>query len=929
MSAEGIFANLAFSIPLGITMFLLFMLLRRKLPIFYHRNILVHGRLMILGSGALGSFAEWFRGLMALRDEECLRLGGLDSLVLISTFRLILITFCIMAVPCLLLLVPFYYTHSDTSDGVDFNTFTIADLYTESFWPPLIVLTFLTALVLYAIYSFYANYIRLRQAFLLRPSGLNSVGGMLTVAEAFGSIKDARKRIDSSTCTVLLHPIPPDIPPQNLHKILNQSGIKGIKSVQFIGDYEKVSEIMKKRNSSLKKLEAALKSVTDKLEKSKKDSSSNEPIPLKESSSLLNQLISDVEFCSKLRPRHKTSKPAQNDPEPVDRDGRVDSIRHFYKKLIEREDELQTALNEFNSVPKQAEAEESPPEDKSFQGDFEKRYIDETTFISWEKVTKVSENLSSMSILDSSQAALLHLSDYREACRAQQILLTSRPNAMESKMAPGVDDINWKFIGWSHRQRWRGAFKSNLFYWIFVIVFAPIVAAVVAFIDMESLGKWIPAIETFRTEHPQVRSILEGVLAPFCATLLMKRTGIWIAGILLPRGPISKSELALKLQGAHLFFLFIQVIFIGAIFSNVYEFTVGTIVNNFQLGAVAGHLRENLPKKAHFFFNFMIQDICNELMLELLNPKSLFFDRSFLSESARKAKSIRGLFKHDINPPELEPAIAWSRFIMFPFFIVMIYIITAPLIVIPAIAYYSVAYFVYRFRYAHYGRVSVDTGGLFWRHASQQMIYALILCQFAVFLQYTQFRKGFLPGLIILGLFCISAAFIPFLKLHFGKILDSISVLEDDVKESKKTVQSLLHSQNELLPRAVKYLENAKLVESKLESDLRDHFNFSDIDPLIASDSDRIENNIIPNDNSTPTEDFKSLFQSYWSIIPLKVSEEQAQASFDPFHVDNFVDLQYVRKQYEHPLILKHTQILMVPRDLPMLLKKENEQYKQ
>ena len=750
MSDEGIFANLAFAIPLGLFMFLLFVYLRSAVPLFYHRNLLCNGR-AVYGIKIEKSFFVWFKRLMGISDDELLRLAGLDALVTSNGFRLILLFAFVMIVPCLLILAPFYYTHSDHSEIINFDTFTISDLYTDAFWPPLLVLIFLTILVLYGVYAFYSNFIRMRQAYLLRPSGLSSLGAMINTAESFGSIKYARRRPDSAICTVLLHPIPSDIgsTPDKLKETLENSGVTGLKSVQFIGNYYKLKETLEKRNASLKKLEKALKSVCDKLQKLEKSSlEMSEKVTVKERSELLQKLICDISFCSAFRPKHKTSNPALTDPEPQNSDGTVDSLRHFYKKLLEREENLQDAIKKFNHFePKISETSLEQPETIA-EEDFEKRYIEETTFISWKKVFDLSANLSHVASLTSNQAALLHFSDYRSATRAHQILITSRANSLISSMAPDPDDLNWNCIQWSEHQRWIGALKSNLFYWALVILFAPISAAIVAFVDMEGLGKWSETIETFRLNHPKLREILQSVIAPFLATLLMKRTGIWINKIMSLRGPLSKSELLLRTQSAHLFFIFTQIIFIGAIFSNVYQLTASALVKSGQ-ETFLGHMRENIPKKAHFFFNFMIQDIFNELMLALLNPKSLFFDRLFLKKLSRKDKSIRNLLEHDTTPPELELAVVWSRFIMFPFFILMIYIIIAPLIVVPAVVYFSVAYVVYRFRFAEYGRRSTETGGLYWRQCSQQVIYGLILAQLSVLLQYTQFHKGFLPSVIL------------------------------------------------------------------------------------------------------------------------------------------------------------------------------------
>lgn len=928
MSAEGIFANLVVCIPLGLFMLLLFVYFRSRLPLFYHRNILCHGR-PVLGMSLEGGFGGWVGSILRLQDGELMKLGGLDTVVTSNAARSLVILACVMAIPCLLIVTPFYYFNSDTTGSpVTFDTFTIADLYTGSmFWPPLLVLAFLTVVTLYGVYTFYTNFVGLRQAYLLRPSSLESVGAFLSRAEDLGSIKAAHRRVDLSTVTVLLHPIPADLlDSDRLKETLEHSGIHGIETVQFVGNYGKVAGLMGKRNASLNKLEGALKTVSDGLRSQTKSAAAagetEEELTVKAKSDLLNRLINDVNFCASVRPRHKTGRPAGKKPEPSDAKGTVDSLRHHYAKLVERDEELQEALEEFNSQPKlerkSAETEADSPASPS--EDFEKRYIDETTFISWSKIKNFSANLAQVASLESDQCALIHFSDYREAARAQQLMISSRPNSMETATAPGPDQLNWTFMKWSHRQRWHGALSSNVRYWLFVLAFAPVLATVAAFIDMRSLAKWSPAIESFRTAHPNFQTFMEGVLAPFCTTLIMKRAGMWIAGIISLRGPMSRPELALKVQSAHLFFLFFQVIIIGAIFSNLYELSATAVASNYKLGGFLVVLRDNIPKKSHFFFNFVLQDVFSELMLELLNPKSLFLDRSFLNEKWRTGKTARSLLLHDTNPPELELALIWSRFIMFPLLIFMTYAIISPLIVVPTLIYFSYAYFVYRFRFAQFGRRAVETGGQFWKQCSRQVIYALILGQLSVFLQYTQFRRGILPSCLIALLLALTAAFVPFLSRHFGRICDNLSVLEEEVEGTKRLAVDLLKDRNDLVSGAVEYLEDSAIVKSKLENEAIDHLNFTDIDPLaggLKADFNPPESQ----PNLPPP-----LFDPYWSIFPLNCSssEETASGTFDPFQVDRLLDPQYINKQYSHPLLMKHTQVLIAAKDLPALLLRES-----
>ena len=176
-------------------------------------------------------------------------------------------------------------------------------------------------------------------------------------------------------------------------------------------------------------------------------------------------------------------------------------------------------------------------------------------------------------------------------------------------------------------------------------------------------------------------------------------------------------------------------------------------------------------------------------------------------------------------------------------------------------------------------------------------------------------------------MFCFTVLFIQLLKQNFGRSCEAFSILEDEVKSSKKIVQSLLHEQNKLIPGAVECLENSEIIKSKLDSDLGEHINFSDIDPMVMSDNQiQAKTGIIVDCEG------KSLFEPYWSFIPLNnnnsAEDQSSKFTFDRYQVDSLVDIGYNSRQYEHPLILKHYQVLLVPSNLFALLQKEAEKIK-
>jgi hypothetical protein len=921
-SINNIFANLLFCIPYGLLMLVLFAHYRTKLPIFYHRNVLCNGE-PVLGYKVKNRFFDWVKELLSITDAELLKVGGLDALVTSNAYRLLFVFTCIMSVPCLLILAPYYYFNSDHSDGVDFESFTISDLFVDTFWPPVLVLVFLTLLVLYGIYTFYCSFVKLRQAYLLRPSSVDSAGSIARNAELFGSLKASRRRVDAATCTVMLHSIPSELctSEEFLQDNLEKSGISGLKSIQFIGEYAELKEAMVARNDALAKLESKLEKFTDKLRKKQGISSESEEttetpteLTIKEKSALLRTILLNPSLHEDIRKRKEIKGSDDKESESVD------SLQFYHKKFMECEEKLQEAIKEFKSpdLKKLNATESENSENKEEFENFEERYTDQTALISWDRVRDVEFTMSHASSLGQGHSALLHFSDFRQAIRAQQTLMNSNANVMGSLIAPSPDTIHWRHINLSEKDRWFGALKSNFWYWALVISFAPVTAAIVSLVNMEDFAKWFPRVEAFRLAHPHIIEILQGIVAPFIVNTITNFTEAWVYSIMAMRGPMSKADLALKAQSAHLAFLFIEVVVIGAIFPSTNKLASAIFATDSKT-PIVDYLRDNIPKSSHFFFNLIFLDVFYELMLQLLNPKSLIFQSAFNNPAGRKTKTLRELYEFDTTPPELEFQFDWTRHIVYPYFIFMTYVIISPLVIIPAICYYSWAYFVYRFRFSQFGRRGIETGGLFWQQCSQQLVYGLIMAQLSVLLQCSQFRNGIAPSVLIVILLTITILFIPFLKRHFGRICDSLSVLDVDIQRTKTGVRSYINQQNKHLPAAVACFENSSLVQSRLDADTKEHYNFTDIDPLIES--------FEPSKGNASVKELEIAIRypedQNITMIPLSfvASNDEDLDTFDPLQVDSLVDTKYLSNQYAHPLMLKHSQVLIIPADLIILLK--------
>lgn len=979
---DAVWANFTIAIPLAVILFLVYCWLRTKMTRFYHRNVLVAGH-YLLTRIPTGFFA-WLGWIVRIPEGQYLALTGLDAYSAVSAFNLLTVLTACYAVLGVCILAPYYYWHSDRSTW-SFSSFSITVLYEPTYWLPLTVQLALSALTLYLLYHFCCSFVPLRQAFLMQPSCMTGLGRLALVADAFGSFNKGRSALlDSGTKTVLIHPIPHTIGVRQIERILEEAGVKGVARVQRVGRGKAVKEALRRRNRTLHKLEACLKSIYEGLKKqhaskhasnqaSKQtataiedkqtetpstNNSSTQPQPqqppsIQETACLLQQLLSNETFLKDLRPRHRTSKPAK--ASVVAADGSVDSICHFYAKLIEREEALQATIQHYDSIQEQEEDEEDEPLKTTETNDSSKelfpegkqhakslaestemttsqddeRFLEETAFISVKKLLSFEH----LATFDKSKqwAALIHFDTADDANRTQQLLLSAQLNEMIPRPAPSpatIIAVNLNTTAW---ERFKGAVLANFLYFLLVISFAPVTTLLAQFMQLEEPAKWFPRIEEFAKQNPQLIACIEGVVAPYAVLRLTKTMPAVIDKILALRRPESKIESQRLFQRYTLFFFFFQMLLISAYFSSTYQI-YATIATGQGFFGLLQYLREIAPSKAHFFANFFILQAAIECMMELVNPYSMLLQRGTLLSCYRKRASVRALLKADAEPLEGSIALLFSRFIVYPFFVVSVYAVICPLVLVPAVIYFSLASLVFKQRLLYMSRGPVESGGEFWRQACPQIINAVLLGQLSLLIQMGIYRRGYVAMFTLLFAALGTQFWVKgfFERTFGGKAWKTGSMVASEREAIAKIVQKYVQEQEreEFVTQMITGMHTGPMAASELlattvaRNDIKS--TKSDYSKASASASTNSKHDSSEKDSKTSFID-SQVVEPYWYLCPLEPLLTSGEAAtFDPDHVDHLIDVHWAGRPYSHPEILKHSQVLMMPRNLPTLLLAES-----
>lgn len=938
---DDMVANLIVTVPTGLVMLLLFYILRRRLPVFYHRNVLLRGWALLPVPLRIGA---WMRTVFWTSERKLLAASGIDGFVTVSLFKMAGCLCGIASIPCLLVLVPYYFSHADRTQ-LTYMSFSIMALYERTMWMPLLAMVLLTISTLYTLYFCYRSHVHMRQAYLLRPSALTSLRTVLAATEATGSLKWGRAQFDCSATTMLIDAVPSSLTSDRLQAVLEEAGIRGIERVQFVGNVVPVKQALTRRNRSLAKLETALATLHDSL--SVQDGGGGDRVTLtreftvKERVTLLRRLVTDSTFCASVRPHHDTSSKLGNE-EDASSTTRVDSIQHHYRKTMAREEELQAALQTFNThTPTNNRDADAAPVTHDDTSDAETRYIAATAFISLDKVCSVRANLAdtgAMSLATHTEAALVTFCDVSHATRARQLLMNARAFELVPHPAVPPATLSWTHMKWAPAGRIRGRIVATVLYCLVLLVYAPFIGLVAETVDLQGLGRWFPPVARLQQSHPTLRRWLQGFLAPFIMSRILHLTVGLLRRIVRLQGLTSKGDVQLLLESRLVFFLFFQLLIVSTLFSSSHALITSRLAIVAE-GFIA-HVRRAMPAKSHFFVNLLVQDIFHEFVMELLNLRRLVIERTRHAASTNpRARIVR-----DDTPPSLDCGMIVARFVVFPLQIVMAYAVITPLILLPAMAYFLVGYVVFRFNFLHFGRVKHETGGQFLERAAPQIIKGLLLGQLFLLVQMSQFRRGYASALVLSIVMLATAAYIPFMRRHFESACRTLSAADTELRDTCRVVRSLLHDQDQMLSTALPILETGSIVRSRFLADQRDCHRCEEGDWLsgkksggetattatTAATADETDPLARPSTSESTTHvsvSSKTAYEParigpkrYWTQCPLALDSLEADETFDSQQLDHLVDTGRVVRPYEHPLLLRHCQNIVMPRGLPSLL---------
>ena len=852
-----------------------------------------------------------------------------------------------MALPALLILAPFY-AYESRGEKLSYMSFSILYVTGRQTWVPTAVCYLVAAVTFYVIFVFYRNFATLRQIFMANPSSLVSFAHLRRVVDDFGSLQDARAYFNISTRAVIISSISADYGPEDLKRLLENAQIGPVESIQQIVSTDRLSQLMSTRDTYLRLLEEELLAFYERLRVASLKPESPEwralsdglsdagrsevltkiyslpRLPVAERSSLMLRLLTDSSFMAQYR--KTSSKNGSN----------KDKLQYYYQRFLDTESDLKKALKTFNRFHDNELIRQEHPQGEAYDlpGPND-GYIEKTSLISLKKALRFGENLTDLrsTLWGSSYAAVVVFKTRRSATLCRQLLLSARLYSLKVSHVPMPDDLIWSNANMPRADRTQRELLGAVLFVTFNVFFVFITTSLSVATDLEVLKENIGIIKVILEDYPQMKSVIQGILAPLAFNISIF-VAPYILGLFLQiQGIKSNSALQSTLMSNYSWFLFFQTSIIGVIFSSFFE--IFNIYTDENFHGLLRKIQDRMPHASYFFANIIFQRAFIGLMLILIQPGSLFKKLAFnlfyptSSKTPRKLQEFR-------NPTIIQPGIIFPEYIVFPFQITMAFLTITPLSVIPGVLFYALGSLVFKHQFVYSYSLPNESGGEYWRKLVGHLLWGLLMNQIFTVAQFAYDRHAIIPTLLMLLLIGFTAAYIPFLERSFGPICAHLPLTGEDRIRKRRITEDLVHKQTHLL-QVLQPIETAPLVFARLdaEGDLVEGYELHD-DPILTESVESLETERVVDEKAgikiekvgrpevpltVPIIHQSNVDEDrLYEVIPLPLGSGPSNATFDPFDVDYLTDRKYLKDPYGHPFMLHHTQTLLVPAKLPALL---------
>ncbi|OJD37492.1 phosphate metabolism protein [Diplodia corticola] len=406
------------------------------------------------------------------------------------------------------------------------------------------------------------------------------------------------------------------------------------------------------------------------------------------------------------------------------------------------------------------------------------------------EIEEDEKNLDKFPLMNSAFIQFNHQVAAHMAC---QSITHHRPK----NMGPRVLEIDPKDVIWDNLSTpwWTAYLKTALviaivigivILWAFPMAFVGLLSQLDSIADAVHWLRWVANLPKL------VKSLAQGALPPALQAVLLLVLPMIIRLLVDFSGVSTGVEAELETQGYWFIFLFVQVFLVVTLSSGITS-TIDQIINS-PLD-VPQILAENLPKGSNYFFSYLLLQALYGSAQQLVQLPQLFmwFVMGKILDDTARAK---------FNRQKTLPNTMWGT--LFPVHtnfccIVIIYSIITPFMLIFGTFVAALFWVVYRYNSFYVLRWSVDSGGLYFPRAVNQMftgLYVMQLCLIGLFFLVRD-QKGNVVcaphAIVMIVTLILTVIYQYMLNKSLGPLFKFVPItMEDEAQERQEAFEAAL-----------------------------------------------------------------------------------------------------------------------------------------
>ena len=303
------------------------------------------------------------------------------------------------------------------------------------------------------------------------------------------------------------------------------------------------------------------------------------------------------------------------------------------------------------------------------------------------------------------------------------------PQGTTIKMAPRPNDLIWKNLPLSKKDRHWKRFINN--FWIAVLTLVWIAPNALIAIFLSNLsnlaGIWGGFYHEFH-RHWQLWSIVQGIASPALTSLVYLILPIIFRRLSIHAGDTTKTSRERHvITKLYAFFVFNNLV-VFSTFAVIATFTKFVINNQrekgvwtaIEQGEILYHLVVGLCEVSPFWLTWLLQRNLGAAadIAQLLNLTWGWFNRKFMSPTPRQTIEWTA-------PPAMDYAVYYNYFLFYAT-VALCFVTVQPLVVPVTAFYFAVDYWLKKYLLLYVLITKTESGGQYWRILFNRLIFATI-----------------------------------------------------------------------------------------------------------------------------------------------------------------------------------------------------------